>query len=147
MRWTHFIWSCWWLCCLKFSLFPLNYIQVWFLGVLRVAFLSDWCASDIGSVPFSYSQFNVVDTASWLSFININMATPAQQINLYHFRSSVSKPQSCNRLFLFIICKYAYTYPYQLWGQIHWNVFKYRYFSFGQIKIHSVVNIFKYKHF
>jgi len=34
-----------------------------------------------------------------------------------------------------------------VWGQIHWNVFKYKYFSFGQIQIHSFVNVFKYKYF
>jgi len=31
----------------------------------------------------------------------------------------------------------------QVCGQIHWNVFKYKYFVFGQI--HSFVNVFKYK--
>jgi len=35
----------------------------------------------------------------------------------------------------------------QIWGQIHWKVFKYKYFSFGQIQIHSFVNVFKYKYF
>jgi len=37
----------------------------------------------------------------------------------------------------------------QVWGQIHWNVFKYKnkYFSFGQIQIHSFVSVFKYKYF
>ena len=43
--------------------------------------------------------------------------------------------------------KYACTWTHssQVWGQIHWNVFKYEYFSFGQI--HSFVNVFKYKYF
>ena len=35
----------------------------------------------------------------------------------------------------------------QVWGQIHWNVFKYKYFSLGQIQIHSFVNLFKYNYF
>ena len=40
-----------------------------------------------------------------------------------------------------------HSYIYQVWDQKHWNVFKYKYFSFGQIQIHWIVNVFKYKYF